>query len=99
MNFYRFNGIGEDAQGQNSQNNKACGANGAYCDDAMSAYARFQGKSEQELMGELTSLVSRMKADGSFDVESLDKLYDTASPMLNDQQKTRMRAIIDMLKG
>lgn len=98
MNFYRFNGMGE-GQGQNPQNDNGCGVSGMNCDDAMGAYARFQGKSEQELMGELTSLVSRMKADGSFDVESLEKLYATASPMLNDQQKTRMRAIIDMLKG
>lgn len=98
MNFYRFNGMGE-GQGQNPQNDNGCGASGMNCDDAMGAYARFQGKSEQELMGELTLLVSRMKADGSFDVDSLEKLYATASPMLNDQQKTRMRAIIDMLKG
>lgn len=88
-----------EGQGQNPQKDNGCGASGMNCDNAMGAYARFQGKSEQELMGELTSLVSRMKADGSFDVESLEKLYATASPMLNDQQKTRMRAIIDMLKG
>lgn len=50
-------------------------------------------------MSELSLLVAKMKADGTFDVDSLERLYRTASPMLAPAQRERMRAIIDTLKG
>lgn len=101
MNFYQYNGIGgnfsDNSENKGRQNDGA--SNGANYDDAMNAYARFQGKSEQELMGELSSLVSKMKADGTFDVDTLERLYSATSGMLNAEQRERMRALIDMLKG
>lgn len=101
MNFYQYNGMGENfsdnSENKGRQNDGA--SNGANYDDAMNAYARFQGKSEQELMGELSSLVSKMKADGTFDVDTLERLYSATSGMLNAEQRERMRALIDMLKG
>ena len=50
-------------------------------------------------MGELSSLVSKMKADGTFDLGMLERLYSATSVMLNAEQRERMRALIDMLKG
>lgn len=101
MNFYQYNGMGENfsdnSENKGRQNDGA--SNGANYDDAMNAYARFQGKSEQELMGELSSLVSKMKADGTFDLGTLERLYSATSTMLNVEQRERMRALIDMLKG
>lgn len=102
MNFYQYNGMGGNFS-DNSEN-KGCqkdgaSVNGANYDDAMNAYVRFQGKSEQELMGELSSLVSKMKADGTFDLGTLERLYSATSGMLNAEQRERMRALIDMLKG
>lgn len=101
MNFYQYNGMGgnfsDNSENKGRQNDGA--SNGANYDDAMNAYARFQGKSEQELMGELSSLVSKMKADGTFDVDTLERLYSATSGMLNAEQRERMRALIDMLKG
>lgn len=101
MNFYQYNGMGENfsdnSENKGRQNDGA--SNGANYDDAMNAYARFQGKSEQELMGELSSLVSKMKADGTFDLGTLERLYSATSGMLNAEQRERMRALIDMLKG
>lgn len=41
----------------------------------------------------------RMKAQGTFDAQSLENLYNNAYPMLNDEQRRRMRSIIDMLKA
>lgn len=103
MNFYQYNGMGGNFSSDNSENkgrqNDGASVNGANYDDAMNAYVRFQGKSEQELMGELSSLVSKMKADGTFDVDSLERLYSATSAMLNAEQRERMRALIDMLKG
>ncbi len=101
MNFYQYNGMGgnfsDNSENKGRQNDGA--SNGANYDDAMNAYARFQGKSEQELMGELSSLVSKMKADGTFDLGTLERLYSATSVMLNAEQRERMRALIDMLKG
>lgn len=101
MNFYQYNGMGgnfsDNSENKGRQNDGA--SNGANYDDAMNAYARFQGKSEQELMGELSSLVSKMKADGTFDLGTLERLYSATSTMLNVEQRERMRALIDMLKG
>lgn len=101
MNFYQYNGMGENfsdnSENKGRQNDGA--SNGANYDDAMNAYARFQGKSEQELMGELSSLVSKMKANGTFDLGTLERLYSATSGMLNAEQRERMRALIDMLKG
>lgn len=101
MNFYQYNGMGgnfsDDSENKGRQKDGV--SNGANYDDAMNAYARFQGKSEQELMGELSSLVSKMKADGTFDVGTLERLYSATSAMLNAEQRERMRTLIDMLKG
>lgn len=102
MNFYQYNGMGgnfSDDSENNGRQNDGASVNGANYDDAMKAYARFQGKSEQELMGELSSLVSKMKADGTFDLGTLERLYSATSAMLNAEQRERMRALIDMLKG
>lgn len=101
MNFYQYNGMGgnfsDNSENKGRQYDGA--SNGANYDDAMNTYARFQGKSEQELMGELSSLVSKMKADGTLDVGTLERLYSATSAMLNAEQRERMRALIDMLKG
>ena len=85
MNFYDFNGMG-------SAN---CDHNGDFKDK----FDKYASKSESELMDELTKVAQRMRADGTFDVNMLENLYNTASPMLNQMQRERMRSIIDALKG
>lgn len=85
MNFYDFNGM------------NGCGCDKG--DDFKNKFDTYTSKSESELMEELTKVAQRMKADGSFDVGMLENLYNTASPMLNDVQRARMRSIIDALKG
>lgn len=68
-------------------------------DDIAARLSRYSGKSEEQLMQELRESVQRMKADGTFDPASIDNLYNTAYPLLNEAQRQRMRYIIDMLKG
>lgn len=58
----------------------------------------YGNKSEEQLMNELLSSVRKMKADGTFDPSALENLFNTAYLFLNDAQRERMRAIIDMLK-
>ena len=85
MNFYDFNGMGSG----NCDNNA----------DFKDKFDKYASKSESELMDELTKVAQRMRADGTFDVNMLENLYNTASPMLNQMQRERMRSIIDALKG
>lgn len=86
MNFYDFNGM--------NGNNERCQK-----DNFQSRLNEYASKSEAELMRELNDAVKKMKEEGSFDIDMLENLYKTASPMLNDMQRGRMRSIIDMLKG
>lgn len=99
MNFYDFNGMNGDSQG---------GRQGGYNDNRGSQndnksfeekFASFAQKSEEELTAQLLETAKRMKAQGSFDSQALENLYNTAYPMLNDVQRQRMRSIIDMLKN
>lgn len=97
MNFYDFNGMSGGSQG---------GQNGGYNDNQggqrqsfEEKFASFAQKSEEELTAQLLETAKRMKAQGSFDSQALENLYNTAYPMLNDVQRQRMRSIIDMLKN
>lgn len=100
MNFWE-NAGGRDASNgcaggaQNDGRAQAGGNFGAGMEDKLSSYL---GKSEEQLMSELTTAVSRMKAEGTFDAASLDRAYAAAYPFLSDAQRERMRALIDMLK-
>ena len=85
MNFYDFNGMGSGN----------CDNSGDFKDK----FDKYASKSERELMDELTKVAQRMREDGTFDVNMLENLYNTASPMLNQMQRERMRSIIDALKG
>ena len=100
MNFWE-NAGGRDASNgcaggaQNDGRAQAGGNFGAGMEDKLSSYL---GKSEEQLMSELSSAVDKMKADGTFDPSALERVYNAAYPFLSDAQRERMRAIIDMLK-
>lgn len=92
---------------RNDYNNSQTAANNGFNAKADCGYSEdnvkeklneYSGKSEDQLMNDLASTVARMKKDGTFDISSLENLYNTASPFLNDEQRGRMRSIIDMLK-
>lgn len=86
MNFKDMNGMGSN----NFSSQK---------DDFMATYAKYASKRESELMTELQQKVSEMRQNGTLDVQMLEKLYATTSPMLNDIQRQKMRSVIDALKG
>lgn len=87
MNFNDMNGIGNSQNASNVEQN------------FKDAYQRYANKSEDELMSELLSKANSMKEQGLFDINSLEKLYATASPLLNEAQQKKMRSVIDALKG
>lgn len=105
MNFYDYNGMnGSSEQGYNrahnaraSQDNR--GEQNRPKESFEDKFATYSQKSEEELMSQLADVAKRMKAQGTFDPQSLENLYNTAYPMLNDEQRRRMRGIIDMLEA
>jgi hypothetical protein len=56
---------------------------------------RYEGKSKGEIMSELMQAVENGKRDGTLSISELERYYQTASPMLNDEQRKKMREIID----
>lgn len=98
MNFWERNDYNNtQTAGNNASDFKTdCGYSE---DNVKEKLNEFSGKSEDQLMNDLASTVARMKKEGTFDISALENLYDTASPFLNDEQRSRMRSIIDMLKA
>lgn len=107
MNFWErnnFNGQNggygnQNGYGRNSSNNTNQSCGGCTEQDVRERMEQFNGKTEEQLMSELTAMVARMKSEGTFDTSVIDNLYATASPFLNEEQRQRMRAIVDLLKG
>ncbi len=82
---------------QNEQRGNAT-ADGKYTEqEVRDKFEQYSGKDENQLMSELARTVARMKSEGSFDSSAIENMYNTAAPFLNDEQRKRMRAIIDML--
>ncbi len=68
------------------------------CDGGnMNFFDGYENKSEQQLNEELKSMVARMKAEGTFDAGALERAYEVAYPFLNEDQRRKMRSIIDMV--
>ncbi|MBO4380968.1 MAG: hypothetical protein J5815_02300 [Clostridia bacterium] len=63
--------------------------------DKINEYA---DKSQDELMQELLTTATRMRGDGTLKPADLDAFYSRVSGFLNEEQRARMRALIDMLK-
>jgi hypothetical protein len=56
---------------------------------------RYEGKSRGDIMSELTRAIEKGKRDGTLSISELENYYKMASPMLNDEQRKKMREIID----
>jgi hypothetical protein len=60
--------------------------------------ARLGNMSEEDRLSELTKTATSMKQTGAFNVQDLEKVYQTASMFMNADQLSRLRTLIDMLK-
>ena len=99
MNFWERNDNRQNNTYNSSESGNQSGAKGNSEQDIRDKINAYGNKSEDELMRELGATAARMKRDGTFDASEMEKLYATASPFLNEEQKKRMRSIIDMLIG
>lgn len=59
---------------------------------------QYEGKSEREILSDLTGAVERGKKDGSITDEKLNGIINTVAPMLNGEQKQKLQKIVDALK-
>jgi len=66
--------------------------------NAMDMLKEYDGMSENELMAKLLSSVQKGKQDGTFSEEMLSNFIKQASPMLNEEQRSKMNQITEMLK-
>lgn len=84
----------KDYQGASQEQNKAkqCAS------DVQNFYNMYKGKSEDELLEELTKHVAKQKQDGTFNYNSLCAMLNKVSPFLSNEQKTKMKEILENLK-
>jgi len=59
----------------------------------------YQDKDEDELKSELLDMVEQGKQDGTFTDEMLSDFVSNVSPMMDKEQKSRLKSIADMLKS
>lgn len=98
MNFWER---GENAYANNQANQTSYKSEdnaGGQADlrDKINEYAV---KSQDELMQELLATANRMKGAGTLTARELDDFYNRVAGFLDEEQKARMRALIQMLKG
>ena len=67
-------------------------------EDAAREISAREGRSEEELMGELRSAVAQGRRDGSITDKSLQELSDKLSPMLSEEQRHRLSSIMRSLE-
>ena len=58
----------------------------------------YEGKSRNEIMAELAAAAEKGKRDGTLSGSDLEGFYKKAAPMLSDEQRKRMREIIEKIK-
>ena len=66
--------------------------------DMMGQIARLNKLSETERMGELMRTAGKMRADGTLNGGDLERIYQTASMFMTEDQLQKLRALIDMVK-
>ena len=62
-------------------------------ENAEEVIKRYEGKNEDELLTELKD----MRKKGEFNNEMIDNFFQNVSPMLDDDQKNRLKRIMQML--
>ncbi len=59
----------------------------------------YEGKSDSEILKDLSSAVKKGKADGSLTDEKIKHIAQSISPMLNSEQKNKLNFLMESLKN
>ncbi len=113
MNFWERNNYQSNENNQNKQSNPSKSnvnqsgsqaINNQYAQtqntnfNVMEHISRLNGMSEEDRIKELTKTATSMKQGGSFNIQELERVYQTASMFMNGDQLAKLRNLIDMLK-
>lgn len=60
--------------------------------------AAYHGKSSAEMLKNVLIQAERSKRAGTLSNEEIERFYQTFSPMLDNSQRKKLRAIVDKLK-
>lgn len=59
---------------------------------------KYEGKSENEILRDLSGAVEKGKRDGSLDDKKIDSIAAQIAPMLNSQQRGKLEQLMKTLK-
>jgi hypothetical protein len=59
---------------------------------------KYEGKSDAEILKDLSSAVEKGKKDGSLTNEKIDSIASTIAPMLNKEQKAKLQKLMNTIK-
>lgn len=61
--------------------------------------AKYEGRTEEELMQELRKKVATAKRDGSYSAEQLQSFVAMISPSLDDDMRERLISLVKMIES
>lgn len=59
---------------------------------------QYEGKSDAEILKDLSKAVEKGKKDGSLTNEKIDNIASTIAPMLNNEQKAKLQKLMGVIK-
>ena len=59
---------------------------------------QYEGKSDAEILKDLSKAVEKGKKDGSLTNEKIDNIASTIAPMLNKEQKAKLQRLMNTIK-
>ena len=68
-----------------------------YSDLVEKFLANFGKMSEEELLAEILKIVAEKKKDGSFDREKIKSIVEKIAPLLNDEQRAKMKNLLNFV--
>ncbi|MBP5404473.1 MAG: hypothetical protein J6Y74_00765 [Clostridia bacterium] len=66
-------------------------------EEVRNAAKTYEGKNEEELLADILSMARENKANGTLSAEQLKDFEARVSPILNAEQKERLRKVLGML--
>ena len=59
---------------------------------------QYEGKSENDILKDLSHAVKKGKADGTLTNEKIDGIASTIAPMLNEEQRKKLNMLMKTIK-
>lgn len=87
--FASFNGGKKNSEAQKED----------FMKEAASAAARYNGKNENELVGEIYARAAEGKKNGTLSNAEIDAFYRQIAPMLDGAKRKKLQKIVDKLKS